>query len=152
VYLTALTCINGKYVCANDSTPLNTFTTQSFPQCVGSCASTKNPAACIGVNYHAATNTCSLFGNAQPQYVVQPGCKYFTVCRYKMLPLNLHSCVKESNQRNWFVNMCALLDGRQTNLNCAKLHIYLLSVMKPRWFFLLIFCSQVVKIAICPLS
>jgi hypothetical protein len=84
-YFTALTCINGEYVCTNDLTPLNTFTTRSFPQCVGACASTKNPAVCTGLNYYAATNTCSLFGNAEPQYVVQSGCKYFTVFRYILL-------------------------------------------------------------------
>jgi PAN domain len=90
VYLTALTCINGKYVCANDSTPLNTFTTRSLSQCASACAGTKNPDACTGLNYYAATNTCSLLGNTQSPYVIQPGCKHFTVCRYNMLLVNFH--------------------------------------------------------------
>lgn len=81
---TPLKSVSDEYVCAMGIAPWSVFTTRKIQKCVSAC--TRNPTACDGVNYYEATSTCGLFDDDQVYYVVQPGCKFYTVCRLLFSP------------------------------------------------------------------
>ena len=77
---TSLKSIDGDDVCAVDISPVMSIGVRSEIQCTIECLERQSPTQCIGVNYQKESKTCDIFDNDQTAFVVQSGCKYYTVC------------------------------------------------------------------------
>ena len=77
---TSLKSIDGDDVCAVDISPVMSIGVRSEIQCTIDCLKRPSPTKCIGVNYQKESKTCDIFDNDQTAFVVQSGCKYYTVC------------------------------------------------------------------------